>query len=61
VIEDRRGAVGGDKDGDSAANNQGFGVIDLESIAIDERDSERAKRAPSLIGLQSSIKLFGSH
>ena len=61
VVEKRRHPVGGDEYGGSTAHDKGFRVVDLNAVAVDQGDRERAERRLPLERPQRSFKLSRFH
>ncbi len=61
VIEKSRYASSAEIDTHSAANDECFGMIDIDVLATHEAHREPSERSPFLVGLQRLVEVFGGH
>jgi hypothetical protein len=61
VVEEHRRTPFGDKHRDTVADDQGFGVIDLEAVAVDECDGEGLKGSTPLEGTEGFVEVLWGH
>jgi hypothetical protein len=61
VVEENGDPPGADVNGHPVTDDQGFGVIDLEAVAIDQGDGKRPEGRPTFESSQCLVEMICFH